>query len=171
MHNTRLIVLRGPSGAGKSSVALALREKIPENVAYISQDYFRRTVLAEKDAPRTLNRQLILQTVVFALENGYHVILEGIFAACRYEGMFVELVRFHGDKNYFFYMNVSLAETITRHNTKPIKHEVGEEKLREWYQKDDFLTCAEETVIPEKSSKEESVQKILEISGLFPESA
>lgn len=170
MH-TKIIILRGPSGAGKSTVALALRENLQGNVAYISQDYFRRTVLAEKDIPRTLNRDLIVQTVTFALEHGYHVILEGIFAQSRYEVMFEELLGIHPRDNYFFYADVSLAQTIVRHNTKPNKHEFGEEKLHKWYQKDDFLLCVDEIIIPETSSVDASVKKIQEISDLFPESA
>ena len=46
---TRLVVLRGNSGAGKSSVAAALREAYGRDLAWVSQDLIRRTILKERD--------------------------------------------------------------------------------------------------------------------------
>lgn len=81
---TRLVILRGNSGSGKSSTARELRARLGRGVAWVEQDYLRRTVLREKDAPGGANIGLIDQTVRYALDCGYDVVLEGIL--CRRAG-------------------------------------------------------------------------------------
>lgn len=99
---TKLIVLRGPSGSGKSSIAKMVRLAQQEKMALIEQDHFRRIVLKEKDVPNGLNAELIKQTIFFALEHSYHVLLEGIFYTENYGRMFEEILSAHPNNNYFF---------------------------------------------------------------------
>lgn len=87
---TRLVILRGNSGSGKSSTARELRARLGRGVAWVEQDYLRRTVLREKDAPGGANIGLIDQTVRYALDCGYDVVLEGIL--CRRAGPTCPLV-------------------------------------------------------------------------------
>lgn len=44
---TRLVILRGDSASGKSTIAQRLRERLGRGVAWVEQDYLRRTVLRE----------------------------------------------------------------------------------------------------------------------------
>jgi predicted kinase len=164
--NTKFIVLRGNSGSGKSGVARAVRLAQGEPMAYIEQDCLRRIILKEKDIAGGLNIQLIKETVLFSLRNSYHVILEGLLLKKRYEGMFEELLKLHPSNNHFFYFDVSLEETLKRHQTKINKDEFGEVEMRDWYKETDLLHCAEEEIIPESNSLEESVKQILSSAGL-----
>lgn len=163
MKNTKLIVLRGPSGSGKSTVAKAIRLEQLKNgkkIAYVEQDYFRRIVLKEKDIINGFNIELIKKTIILLLENGYDVIVEGIFDSRRYEEMFENLINYHTDNNYFFYFNISLEETLRRHKTKDCANEFGEIELRSWYRDKDFLKCVKEKILMEKSSLEEMIKFI-----------
>jgi GNAT superfamily N-acetyltransferase/predicted kinase len=161
VNDTRLIVIRGNSGSGKSSVAAELRQAYGRGVAVVSQDLMRRVVLREPDHPDAVNIGLIDQTVRYSLAHGYHVALDGILAASRYEPMLSALAREHTGPSYFYYLDVSLAETLRRHETKPLRLEVSPADLPSWYKAQDLLTGIRERVIPESSSLGETVATIL----------
>ncbi|MEW2527975.1 hypothetical protein [Streptomyces sp. NPDC047071] len=76
--DTRLIVVRGNSASGKSSVTAGLRERFGRNLAIVGQDNLRRTVLRERDRPGGANIGLIDLTACYALDHGFHVVVEGI---------------------------------------------------------------------------------------------
>lgn len=87
----KLVVLRGNSGPGKSTVAKILREQGKTKIVIVEQDYLRRFILKEKETEGTNNIALIQQTVEFALDRGYNVILEGILYFPRYGEMLKNL--------------------------------------------------------------------------------
>ncbi|MGI8747739.1 MAG: AAA family ATPase, partial [Deinococcus sp.] len=124
---TRLLMLRGNSGSGKSSVARAVRLAAGRGVAWVEQDYLRRTLLREHDVPGGLNIALIEQTVRFALDHGYHVILEGILYSGHYGEMLTGLCRAHRGQNFAYYFDLPFDETVRRHQTRPQAHEFGTE--------------------------------------------
>lgn len=159
-RETKLIVLRGPSGSGKSSTGKLVRAMLQQPTALIEQDYFRRVVLKEKDIAGGLNIELIKRTVLFALENLYDVILEGIFDSERYEEMFKEIIRQHPRNTFFFYFDISFNETLRRHQEKPNKNDFGEADMRRWYKDRDFLKCVQEVVILEANSLDDTVDFI-----------
>lgn len=165
-NETKLIVLRGPSGSGKSSTAKAVRAMQEHPIALVEQDYLRRILLKEKHTPNGLNIELIKRTILFALENSYNVIAEGIFEASCYGKMFEEIIQKHPKDNYFFYFDVSFKETLRRHQYKPNKDEFGENEMRKWYKDKDFLECAKEIIMPEKNTLEETKILISSASGL-----
>jgi hypothetical protein len=70
----------------------------------------------------------------------------------------------------FFYFDVSFEETLRRHQTKPQAAEYGEAAMREWYRPHDYLTGGIEEIIPESSTLEEAVSRIIRRVGLadFP---
>jgi predicted kinase len=158
---TRLIVLRGNSGAGKSTVARALREAYGRGVAWVSQDLIRRIILKEKDRPGAANIGLIDQVARYSLDHGYHVVLDGIFYADRFEPMLAALNRDHLGVSRFYYLDVSIGETLRRHATRPQAAEFGPDDMREWHRAGDLLSVTQERVIPETSTPQETISLIL----------
>ncbi|MEV4441886.1 AAA family ATPase, partial [Streptomyces sp. NPDC049577] len=76
---TRLVVLRGNSGSGKTTVARAVRERYGSGLAIVSQDTVRREILCEAHGPVRATPGLIDVITRQCLDEGFHVILEGIF--------------------------------------------------------------------------------------------
>lgn len=158
-----LIIIRGNSGSGKSTLAKQLRDQMVEKglkTAWVEQDYFRRVVLKEKEKPNGDNIALIEQTVLFALDKGYSVVLEGILAFSRYGTMLERLIQ-TWDQTFAYYMDVPFEETLRRHITKPNAHEFGEKEMREWWLEKDLTHFLEETIISADSTLEQSIQTIL----------
>jgi predicted kinase len=164
---TRLIVVRGNSGAGKSTVAAALRDACGRGVAWVSQDLIRRLILREPDRPGGANIGLIDQVARYSLDQGYHVVLDGILYADRYEAMLTGLQRDHRGRSRFYYLDVPLAETLRRHATRPQAAEFGADQMREWYRPRDLLATVAEQVIPAASTLPETVALILADTGLL----
>lgn len=142
-----------------------LRENSSRKIAIVEQDYLRRFILKEKETEGTNNIDLIEHTVAFALSRGYDVVLEGILYFPRYGKMLAHLARKCPD-HYFFYFDVSFAETLKRHATKPNAHEFGEKEMREWYKPNQQTRFDNEWIIPESSTLEHTVETIARTAGL-----
>jgi predicted kinase len=147
-----LVVIRGNSGSGKSTVAREVRHQYGRGCALVEQDYLRRMVLGERDRQGGLAPTFIAHAVSFLLANGYHVVLEGILAADRYSIALDELRHAHRGPTFFFYLSVSLEETLRRHRTRPQAAEFTADQMRSWYQAEDLLRFTGERVIPEAST-------------------
>ena len=158
---TRLIVLRGNSGSGKSTVAGTLRDACGRGLAWVSQDLIRRVILREKDRPGGVNIGLIDQVARYSLDHGYHVVLDGIFYADRYEPMLAGLARDHLGWSRFYYLDVGMEETLRRHATRPQAADFGGDEMRDWYRPRDLLAGIREHVIPETSTLQETTGLIL----------
>jgi hypothetical protein len=89
------------------------------------------------------------------------VILDGIFYADRYEPMLAALSRDHQGVSRFYYLDVSIEETLSRHLTRPQAAEFGADDMRSWYRARDLLTGVREHVIAETSSLEDIIGLIL----------
>jgi len=165
-QETRLVVLRGNSASGKSSVARRVRERFGRGVAIVGQDNLRRIVLRERDRPGAANIGLIDTVARYALDAGYHVVLEGILYADRYGDMLAQLRADHRGPTHSYYLHVPFTETLARHATKPIAGEVGETALRDWYRELDLLPGGVETVIGADSTLDETVDRIMLSTGL-----
>ncbi|WP_053673654.1 kinase [Streptomyces sp. NRRL B-1140] len=165
-EQTRLVVLRGNSGAGKSSVAAGVRERFGRGVALVGQDNLRRVVLRERDRPGAANIGLIDLTARYALDAGYHVVVEGILYADRYGEMLTRLRADHRGPTHGYYLHVPFEQTLVRHATKPIANEIGEPRLREWYRELDLLPGGVETVIGAESTLRQTVDRIMRETGL-----
>ncbi|MEU3854960.1 AAA family ATPase [Streptomyces sp. NPDC029554] len=165
-EETRLIVLRGNSASGKSSVAAGLRERFGRGLAIVAQDTIRRIVLRERDRPDAANIGLIDLTARYALDAGFHVVVEGILYADRYGEMLAALNAGHRGSTHAYYLDVPFDETLTRHATKPIADEVTETQLRDWYRPRDLLPGGMETVIGADSTLTRTVDRIMLDSGL-----
>ncbi|MFI5808492.1 AAA family ATPase [Streptomyces sp. NPDC051561] len=166
---TRLIVVRGNSASGKSSIAAGLREQFGRNLALVGQDNLRRIVLRERDRPGAANIGLIDMTARYALDAGFHTVVEGILYADRYAAMLEALVRDHRGISRCYYLDVSLQETLVRHASKPDLEyltQVTDEHLRAWYRERDLLPSGVETVIDASSGLDNTVKYILRETGL-----
>ncbi|WP_317447762.1 AAA family ATPase [Streptomyces collinus] len=165
-EQTRLVVLRGNSASGKSSVAAGLRERFGRGLALVGQDNLRREVLRERDRPGAVNIGLIDLTARYALDAGYHVVVEGILYADRYGDMLARLRADHRGPTHCYYLDVPFEETVARHATKPIADDVDETLLRDSYRPRDLLPGGLETVIGTDSPLHESVDRIMFDTGL-----
>ena len=165
-EDTRLVILRGNSASGKSSVAAGLRERFGRGLALVGQDNLRRIVLRERDRPGAANIGLIDVTARYALDAGFHVVVEGILYADRYGDMLAQLRADHRGVTHGYYLHVPLGETLARHATKPIADDVNEAQLRDWYRELDLLPGGIETVIGANSARHETVDRIMVDTGL-----
>lgn len=123
----------GTRATGKSSVARALRDLHGPGLAWVSQDLLRRTVLGESDTPDGHNIGLIDQTVRYALDHGFHVVLDGILHPPHYAPMLHGLARGHRGVTTSYYLDPDFAETVRRHATRPERAEYGEDQLWRWF--------------------------------------
>ncbi|HEY5015485.1 MAG TPA: AAA family ATPase [Streptosporangiaceae bacterium] len=162
----RLIVIRGNSASGKSAVADEIRRRHGRGLAIVGQDNLRRQVLREWDVPGAANIDLIDLTARFALDRGFHVIVEGILHADHYGRMLTALIAEHADRAGAYYLDVPWAETLRRHATKPQAAEYGEREMRGWYRERDLLPGGLEQIIPAASALDETVRRIMAESGL-----
>ena len=121
----------------------------------------RRTVLRERDVAGGSNIGLISTVARYALDHGFHVIVEGILSAARYSEMLHELAADHRGSSWFFYLDVSLQETLRRHQTRPQAAEFGAEEMRGWYHHRDLLGIPGEQMIPESSSLADTTARVL----------
>jgi predicted kinase len=158
---TRLVVLRGNSGSGKTTTAQEVRRRVGRGVAWIEQDYLRRILLREHDRPDAPNTGLIGQTARYALDHGYHVIVEGILYSPTYGAMLRQLIADHAGRTGVYYFQLPLDETLRRHSTRPLAKVVTPEQVRGWYQPCDLLDVPGEQVIDMFSSLHETVQRII----------
>ncbi|MEU4779212.1 kinase [Micromonospora sp. NPDC023633] len=163
---TILVCVRGNSGSGKSSIARQLRRRHGRGCALIEQDYLRRVVLRERDKPGGAAPALIEQTVRFALDHGYHVVLEGILHTSRYRAMLTALRDGHLGRSLFVYLDVSLPETLRRHLTRPQAGEFTAAQMSGWYAAHDVLGWPDELVLPETTTLEDAVGAIAVAAGL-----
>jgi predicted kinase len=105
---------------------------------------------------------LLEQTVSYCLKKEYTVIVESILSKPKYKDTLVKLADSTAYTSHFFYIDVSLEETLKRHKTKPIADEVTDEQLRSWYQPKNYLDVPGEVIIDETSTLDETVNLILD---------
>jgi hypothetical protein len=161
-----LIVLRGNSAAGKTTVAKEVRAAYGPGLAWVSQDIMRRAVLREHDRPDMANVGLIDLVTRYCLGKGFHVVLDGILNSARYGDMLTGL---HADfGGHFFYLEVSLAESLRRHAGRPLAAEVGVADLERWYKQTDLLDGVAERVIGEASTLVQTVAIVMAEANLVP---
>jgi thymidylate kinase len=162
---TRLVVLRGNSGSGKSTVATLLRDRIGRGVAWVEQDYIRRILLREHDRPEATNIGLVGHTVRYALDSGYHVILEGILHSGRYGAMLAELTGDHRGTTGHYYFDVPFEETVRRHSFRAQRNDFTAHDMLEWFEPLDLVRSLDQRVVPATCTALETVEMIFEQMG------
>jgi gluconate kinase len=154
-------VVRGNSGSGKSSTAQEIRRRLGYGVAWVEQDYVRRTLLREHDRFGQPNVGLIELLVRYALDHGYHVVLEGILNNRTYGDMLRQLIADHAGVTGVYYFQLPFEETIRRHSTRELSKVVTAEQMRDWYRDVDLLGVPGEQVIGIDSTLDQTVDRIL----------
>jgi predicted kinase len=162
-QNNRFIILRGPSGSGKSTVARVLFDRSSERTALIQQDHYRFIFNppggGNKPNSDTIHR-MIESNCIVALEDGYDVILEGILSVKSYNVLLERLIDRHKGHSYMFYFDVSLEETLKRHEMRSETSQFSVEDMYEWYRTSGRSNHQLEMIIPESFSIQESVEFI-----------
>jgi hypothetical protein len=161
-----LIIIRGNSASGKTSAAQEIRRLYGRGIAIVSQDVLRRDILYVKDEPVNPAIGLIDLTARYALNHGYHAIVEGIMSNASYGGMLSRLVQDHVGESACFYYDLSFHETVLRHTRKPQAAEYGEDLMREWYRERDLIPALQETILGPDVSLDAAVSVMMEAVGL-----
>jgi hypothetical protein len=80
--------------------------------------------------------------------------------------MLAALLRAYPGRTSVFYLDVSLAETLRRHTTRPQATEFSPADMRGWYVPRDLLGSPGEHMVPESSALDETVGLIARTAGL-----
>ena len=155
-----LILLRGTSGSGKSTVARALQQHFGRNTLLIPQDTVRREMLYARDLPDGPTAPLMTEIARWGASNCPVTIVEGILYSERYDGLFRALAELF-DNIHAYYFDISFEETLRRHETRPQKTQFGPEHMRSWWIERDLLSMIQEAIIPESSTLEQTVARII----------
>lgn len=153
--------MRGNSASGKSSVAAGIRGRYGRGIAIVGQDNLRRIVLREHDKPNAANVGLIDLTARYALDHGFHVIVEGILYASHYGDMLTALCADHLGVTRRYYLHVPFTETLRRHATKLEATQYGEIEMAIWYRELDLLPGSVEQIISAETSLSDTVQRVM----------
>ena len=121
---------------------------------------------SRRSRPGAVNIGLIDLMARHSLNNGLHVVIEGILYADRYGDMLTHLLRDHPGVVHCYYFDLPFEVTPARHATKPVANEYGETELRQWWRPRDLLPNGVEKIIDQHSSLEQSVTRVLSDSGL-----
>lgn len=155
-----LILLRGNSGSGKSTVARALQQHFGRGTLLIPQDTVRREMLYTRDRPGNPTAPLMETIARWGAQNCAVTIIEGILYSERYDSLFRALPALF-DPIHAYYFDVSFEETLRRHETRPQRTLFGPEHMRDWWLDHDLLTVIPEAIIPESSTLDETVARII----------
>jgi hypothetical protein len=137
------------------------RARHGRGIAIVGQDNLRREILKERNEPGAANIGLIDLTARYALDHGFHVIVEGILYVAHYGDMLRTLAHDHRGVTRVFYFDVSFPETLSRHATKPQAAEYGEAEMRARFRPGDLLGDVGERIIPETVSLDHAVAGIM----------
>ncbi|TCN52128.1 zeta toxin [Rhodococcus sp. SMB37] len=155
-----LVVIRGASGSGKSTVTKALRHRFGKaECAVVAQDNVRRTILRERDEPGGFNIDLIEMIAMECMKRGRLTIIEGILDTDRY-GEMLERLMTSTDRPFFYAFDLSFAQTLDRHATRPEAAEFGPTDMRTWFRGHQPLPFVAETVFDVSWSVEAVVGRI-----------
>ena len=164
--STKLIIIRGNSASGKTTAAWALRERYGHGLAIVSQDVLRRDILRVKDAPGNPAIGLIDLTARYALDHGYHVVVEGIMSRKSYGEMLTGLTLDHAGRSACFYYDLDFDETLRRHANKAQEAEYGAREMRAWYRERDLIPALNEMILSADIGLDDAVDQMMSATHL-----
>jgi len=159
---SKLIIIRGNSGSGKTTTAKNLQNYLGHGTLLVSQDVVRREMLKVHDREGNLSIELIRQIAKYGKNKCEFVIVEGILDKSRYGEMLEDLIQCFNLKTYTYYFDLSFEETVMRHNSSSKRMEFGEDSLRDWWNPNDYLGVAKETILTYDMSKNDILKLILD---------
>lgn len=127
----------------------------------MSQDVIRRDILQQKDRPGNPAIGLMDLTSRYALDHGFHVVLEGILFSQSHAEMLQDLVRDHAGESACFYYDLSFDQTLARHESKPQAAEYGAEMMRDWYNEGDLIPGLNEKIFDADISLDAAVSAMM----------
>ncbi|MEC2394807.1 hypothetical protein P9X05_26540, partial [Bacillus toyonensis] len=128
---------------------------------FVSQYVVRLFILKVHDKIGNLSHFLIFEITKYGIGICEFVILEGILKSRRYGNMLKELIHHFDGNAYTYYFDLSLEETIRRHNTREKRIEFGEDSLRKWYNPHDTIIVNRETVFTDAFTQKDIFHAIL----------
>jgi predicted ABC-type ATPase len=146
---TSLVIVRGNSASGKTSVAAAVQIGYGRGCALVQQDHLRRIVLREPDVSGATAPGLLDAMVRHALDAGFHVVCEGTMARSRYLDVVADLQADHRGRTSIFYLDVSWAESVRRHDVRTEPYDMSVEEMRGSYRQREVLGLPGEELIEE----------------------
>lgn len=162
-ESTKLIIIRGNSASGKTTAAWEIRRRFHHrSLAIVSQDVLRREILRVKGEGHNPAPGLIDLTARYALDHGFHVVVEGILGSPSHGEMLTQLVRDHAGETACFYYDIPFDETVARHASKPQAAEYGAEMMREWYRDRDLIPALNEHIFGPEVSQDAAVRTMME---------
>lgn len=165
-----LIILRGPSGAGKSTVAQQLHRGSERRVVLIEQDYYREQLinnsLGTKDLSKDMRLEMFETDILIALRHNFDVIVEGILNPQTYVPIFEHIREKSGAEAHMFYFDVSLDETMRRHEGRDKAKLFPADAMQEWYEFAQKSGLEWEVIIPEESTIDETIANIRATTGI-----
>ena len=156
-----LIVLRGNSGSGKSTIAARLQSELSGPAAILSQDYFRRVIYKEREQDSLAHAHLLEAAAAHCLAVGQHVILDGIFNADRYSPMLARVRSMTKDARFYAF-DLSLDDTISRHQSRSKAVDFTAEDMAAWYHGWQPLSFVQERRIGTSETVSAIVTRVLE---------
>ncbi|PEA24963.1 hypothetical protein CN923_07320 [Bacillus cereus] len=156
-----LIILRGNSASGKTTIAKELQEHFGQGTLLVSQDVVRRDMLKVHDTIGNLSHDLIFEITKYGKGKCEFVILEGILNSRGYGDMLKELIHYFEENAYTYYFDLSLEETIRRHNTREKRLEFGEDLLSKWYNPHDSIEVDRETIFTDDFTQKDIFHAIV----------
>jgi shikimate kinase len=162
---TKLIILRGPSAVGKSTVAAALMRRTKRPTVLVNLDNYRFCFVNPPRCAHNLEYEMSGSDVLIGLGLGFDVIFDGNFRAEGHDPFLEKLFKAHPEENYLFYLDASLEETLKRHKTKS-KPRIDTNKMKEVYKYASPVGHEKEVIIPQGSSLNETVDRIVQVSGI-----
>lgn len=127
----------------------------------VGQDQLRRDILRVRDSPGNAAVGFIDLTARYALDQGMHVVIEGILFSQIYGEMLHALALDHRGRTLCYRYELRFEETRRRHGTKQETDEFGESKMRQWWRETDPLTGLTETTIGPDLDLVSTVDRVL----------
>lgn len=125
----------------------------------VSQDVVRRTMLRERDVDGAFTVSLIETIASACLAKCAIVVVEGILHAPRY-GPMLERLRDRASRAHFYAWDLTFAETVRRHGTRPQATEFTPTEMRAWYHGWQPLPFVNETRVDADWSRDATVERI-----------
>jgi hypothetical protein len=161
----KLIMLRGPSAVGKSTIAEELMRRTTRPTVLIDLDYYRFGFVNRPEDWDGPEYEMSGSDVLIGLRMGYDVIFDGNFTSDPHDPFLKSLFDAHPGENYLFYLDATLEETLKRHKTKS-NPRIDEDKMKEVFKYASPVGLENEVIIPQDSSIDETVERIIQAAGI-----